>query len=119
MTENSGNNSSQESLLLSQETFNSLWDMMDPRGRAEMVAGIDAGYLQASAECGLVPPVQPQANSPHGAQSTRSSLPATCSWPGTYNFQLLFGTQEKVNKHINWTVSSFPFCDYILLGISN
>ncbi|CAL1286841.1 unnamed protein product [Larinioides sclopetarius] len=100
---------------------------MDFSGREEMLAGIDAANLvapesgiiipesgiiipecgMAAPECDMGAPVQPQASSPLGAHVpfSRSSLPATCSWPGFYGFQLLFASQDKVNKHITWTYS--------------
>ncbi|KAF8793440.1 Cellular tumor antigen p53 like protein [Argiope bruennichi] len=79
--------SSEESLPLSQETFNSLWSMMGLPGREEMLAGFNAGSGGPS-ELSPVPAVQPQP--PDGAHvpRIRSSLPATSNWHGNYGFKV-------------------------------
>ncbi|KAG8178756.1 hypothetical protein JTE90_006599 [Oedothorax gibbosus] len=116
--------SSQESLPLSQETFDFLWDeiqstppvhfesslVLEQAHCASAMLGNQAsGYLSEAAPVELVEEpvflVPKDEVTSSSIPYVPSSLPASQNWGGPYNFDISFKTQEKNTKTVTWTYS--------------
>ncbi|GFT98865.1 hypothetical protein TNCV_3792721 [Trichonephila clavipes] len=105
--------SSQESLPLSQETLNTLLQMIDNSGKVELDERDFKDIPDWNSLVDVTAPASTlytggNADSSFPRYGVRSSLPVTSNWPGEYSFKVSFENQEKnnISKHINWTCMS-------------
>ncbi|CAL1286823.1 unnamed protein product [Larinioides sclopetarius] len=114
--------SSQESLLLSQETFEHLWNEIVVTPFSEL-PNVDSSFFETTetkenepnAEISEAIPLEsfpvnstaPVINSVSSSSAAHapSSLPASQNWSGLYDFTVSFGPQQKTTKGVSWTYS--------------